>query len=204
MPAQRFIPLALITLALLGGCGPRDLLLGTGAAVGTAAMQERGLDGATSDTGLRLAINDAWFKASMDLYGRCGLMISKGQVVITGRVPDTAMKQRAEALARLAGAREVINEITVGPDFPFMTGMTDRMIASQLRGTLTFDRDVSGINYAMAVNDGVVVLTGVAKSEAELRRVTFLASTIAHVRLVKSFVQVPESSYATGSFGGPL
>jgi osmotically-inducible protein OsmY len=187
---------------LLAGCSPRDLLFGTGAALGTAALQERGLSGAASDTGLRLAINDAWFKASLDLYGRCGLMISEGRVVITGRVPDEAMKQRVEALARQAGARDIINEVTVGADIPFTTAMQDKLIASQLRGSLTIDRDVSGINYAIAVSDGTVYLSGVAKSEAELRRVTFLASNLNGVRLVKSFAQIPESSYAENHTGG--
>lgn len=188
--------MVLAVFLVLTACTPRDLFLGTGAAVGTAALQERGLDGAFSDTGLRLAINDAWFKASIDLYERCNLMISRRQVVITGRVPDEGMKQRAEQLARQAGATEIVNQLTVGPDLPFMTAMQDRMLASQLRGTLTFDRDVSGINYAISVKDGVVYLAGIARSEAELRRVTYLASDMNGTKLVKSFVQVPESSYA--------
>lgn len=180
----------------LTACTPRDLFLGTGAAIGTAALQERGIDGAFSDTSLRLAISDAWFKASLDLFGRCNLMISRRQVVITGRVPDQAMKQRAEQLARQAGATEIVNQLTIGPDVPLMTVLQDRMIASQLRGALTFDRDVSGVNYAISVEDGVVYLGGIAHSEAELRRVTYLASDINGTKLVKSFVQVPESSYA--------
>ncbi len=192
MPRSCSTSALIVLLISLTACGPRDLLLGTGAAVGTASLQERGLRGAASDYGLRLAINDAWFKASLDLYERASLMISNGRVVMIGRVPSEELRIRAHALAETAARRPVINRLTVGDDLGFQRELADKSISLQLQSALTFDRDVNAVNYDVATVNGVVYLIGEAQNEREERRVRYLATTISGVQAVESFIQVPE------------
>jgi osmotically-inducible protein OsmY len=183
--------IALVCLLALSACTPRDILMGGGAAVGTAAMQERGMRGAASDYNLRLLINDAWFKASLDLYQRVSLLISQGRIVLIGRVPDEAMRLRAESLAQTAAGRAVTNRISVGPDIGLQRRLEDDALSARLEATLTFDRDVSALNYDVETRDGVVYLIGEARSESEQRRVIYLAHRLPGIRAVESFIALP-------------
>lgn len=186
--------ISLLLALLLTACAPRDLLLSGGGAVGVASMQERGVSGALSDYQLRLAINEAWFHASLQLYGRASLMISEGRVVIIGRVPTQQLVDLASQLAVAAGAHEPVNRMTVGPDFPFVQRLEDDSISLRLEGTYTFDRDVRALNYDVETKDGTVYLIGEAASDREKRRVIWLAKNFPGVRDVESYVHVTESS----------
>lgn len=187
-----YSPGLLIVLLLLAGCGPRDVLLGTGVAAGTAGMQERGVSGAMSDYNLRLLINDAWFKASLELYQRASLMISNGKIVIIGRIPTEAMRMQAQSLAEKAAGRSVINRLQVGDDLTFGQGLSDKGITAQVRAKLTFDRDVNALNFDVATVNGIVYLVGEAESTREERRVRYLASTVGGVVSLESHIHVPE------------
>jgi osmotically-inducible protein OsmY len=185
---QSYRAASILTLLCLAACGPKDFLLGAGTMLGMGAMQERGVGGGISDYETKLAINEKWFRTSLELYQRADLMISQGRVLLTGRVADEVTKLQAGALAYEAGAKEVINRLTIGPDLSFEQGMKDRATALRLQADLTFDRDVAALNYDVAVSDGIVYLLGIARDEGEVRRVTYLASALSGVRGVESFM----------------
>lgn len=181
-------------LVLLSACTPRDLLVSGAGATGIAAMQERGIGGAMSDYSLRLAINETWFYHSVDLYQRASLMISRGRVVIIGRVPTQEMKDMAGTLAVGAGAVNPLNRLTIGPDLSVGTKLSDESLALRLDGTYSFDGDVRALNYDVEVRDGVVYLIGEAVSEREKRRVIYVASHFSGVRAVESYINVVENA----------
>jgi osmotically-inducible protein OsmY len=191
MPRFRTAGLMLALLAL-AGCGPRDLLLGTGVAAGTASLQERGMSGAMSDYNLRLLINDAWFKNSLELYQHASLMISKGRIVIIGRVPTEAMRLQAERLAHAAAKTAIINRLQVGDALTLGQSLQDKSITTQIQAKLTFDRDVNALNFDVATVNGIVYVVGEAESEREERRIRYLASSVGGVKAIESHIHVPE------------
>ncbi len=180
-------------LVVLSACTPRDLLMGVGGSAGIASMQERGIDGALSDYQLRLAINDAWFKSSLQLYERASLLISKQRVVIIGRVPTQELKELAETLAKQAGATNIANRLTIGPDIAFGQRLEDDSIALRLEGTYTFDRDVKALNYDVETKDGTVYVIGEAASARERQRVIYLARWFPGVKAVEAYIEVVEN-----------
>lgn len=192
--AQARLIAGLIFLTALAACTPRDLLFTGGAAAGTASMQERGLSGALSDYQLRLAINESWFHHSLQLYERASLMISKGRVVIIGRVPSEELKALASELAIKAGAVNPLNRLTIGPDLALGVRLTDESISLRLEGVYTFDRDVKALNYDVETKDGTVYVIGEAASMRERQRVMYLARYFPGVKTVEAFIEVTEYS----------
>jgi osmotically-inducible protein OsmY len=187
---QNYCATSLVILLALTACGPRDLFLGAGTAMGMGALQERGVGGGIKDYQIKLAINEKWFHASLRLYQRADLMVSEGKVVLTGRVPDEVTKLQAGLLAYEAGAKQVINCLTAGADLSLEQTMRDRAIALRLQAELTFDRDVASLNYDVAVSDGVVYFSGIARDESEIRRAKYLASALPGVRRVETFMDL--------------
>jgi len=183
---------AVILLLALTGCTPRDFVMGAGAGVGTAAMQERGLEGATSDYNLRLLLNDAFFKDSLTLYQRVSFLISNGRIVMVGRVNTPMQKEHATILADRVTKRAVLNRLTVGDDLSWTQKLADDSASAQLRGTLIFDRDVSAINYDMITRGGVMYIIGESRSESESRRVRYLAEHISGIDSVETFFALPQ------------
>lgn len=183
-----FIAILLALLAPgLGGCV--SAAVGAGATVGVAAMQERGFMGAVEDTEIRTAINSAWFDKNVDLLTDVGLSVVEGRVLLTGKVPTQKMHDDAVQLARhVEGVQEVIDEIKVTTEGDIGNYTRDVWIATQLKARLMFDEDVAAINYSVMTVDGVIYLSGIAKNEAELERVTNHAREIAYVRRVVSYV----------------
>jgi len=190
MQSYRQAALVLCLVGALAACGPRSLLLTAGTAAGVGGMQSRGLGGAISDYELKLAINEAWFQHSLRLYEDADFMISEGRVLLIGRVGDDITRLEAADLVKQAGAHEVVNRLTVGPEISVDKSLNDRLIGARLLGDITFDRDVAALNYDIEVVDGVVYLMGIARNEGEVRRVTYLAQQIDGVSKVESYMRV--------------
>jgi osmotically-inducible protein OsmY len=173
----------------LGACVP--LAVGAGGTAGYVTLQERPAREAANDTAIHAQVSDALFREDHVLYGRVGVDVIEGRVMLTGVVPSEADRQLAERLARQAdGVREVINEIQVGSYSGAGDWSHDAWITTQLRTRLTTDLDVSAINYSIETVNGVVYLLGIAQDEAELRRVTDHARRVPGVRRVVSHVRL--------------
>lgn len=172
------------------GCAPL-VVGGAAATVGTAAAQEKGLQGTASDIAIQAQINDLWFKHSLDLYQRLDMTVDQGRVLLTGRAATPEMRLDAVRLAWQAdGVKEVINEMEVADTSSLTDSARDAWISTQLRGKLMFDREISSINYTIDTVNGVVYLMGSARNQAELDRVTGHARSLPHVKRVVSYVRV--------------
>lgn len=174
----------------LSGCAPA--VVGGGAAAGTAAMQERGLSGALKDTQIRTQINSLWFQESERMYRFVNLQVQNRRVLLTGVVPERAMRTKAAELAwQSEDVREVINEIQVVENRNDVGAYAkDSWIATQLKTKILFDTEIASINYSIEVVRGVIYLLGIARSEAELQRVIDHARTLANVEAVRDYVEV--------------
>jgi osmotically-inducible protein OsmY len=173
----------------LAGCAAA--VVGAGAVGGTAATEERGIRGAFSDTAIRARINELWLDHSAEMYQNVSLQVQEGRVLLTGKVKDPQMRLDAVRLAWQAqGVKEVINEIQVTEEGGFQSYARDTWISTQLKSKLLIDRQVSSQNYSIETVGGVVYIMGIAKSQAELDRVTNHARNLSYVRRVVSYVKL--------------
>jgi len=187
-PAIALAGLMLLPLAFLAGCG---LVAGAAATGGVVAMQERGVDSAASDLGIRLEINRRWLAHDLAMHTRLGLQVWEGRVVVGGAVPGRAQRDTAIALARgVPGVREVIDAVEVGRTRDAARFLSDTQIEKEIDLRLLLARDVESINYSVQSVFGTVHLIGTARSRDELLRVGTLIREVGGVRRIVDHVRV--------------
>jgi osmotically-inducible protein OsmY len=186
---------ALGSTAGLTGCGP--LVLG-GAAVGaTVVAQDRPVKGAISDTAIHASIDKKLFEFSVDIFQQVDISVVEGKVLLTGIVPEPQDRIDAARLAWQAdGVVEVINEIEVKDKSTLSDAARDSWITTKLRSKITFDEQISSINYTIDTVNQKIYLSGIAQSQAELDRVIAYARAIDYVRGVIPYVRVKEPAAA--------
>jgi osmotically-inducible protein OsmY len=181
----------LFIVLILSACSPVSLIMGAGAAVGTAATQERGVSGAASDTRIQAELSKAYLDDSFDTYRRIDMTVYGGRVMLTGFVPDAESRIAAIKKAwKIDGVVEVINELQTGGDQEMDTTAKDARITAVLRKDLTFASDIYAVNYGIDTIRGVIYLIGVAQDRAELDRVMYYAKRISGVKKVVSHVLI--------------
>lgn len=189
-PGLRQFAIVLAT-AIIPACTPVDMAVGAGAATGVAASQERGIVTSAKDTAISFQIQELWFRTNYEMFGKLSTSVSEGRALLTGKVQDPEMRVEAVKLAwQVDGVAEVINEIEVVNTGSLADSARDFWITTQLRGHLTFDKEIRSINYSIDTVNGTVFLMGIARSQAELDRVTNHARNLAYVRRVVSYVRV--------------
>jgi len=179
-PAKSLAAVLLFALgALAGGCTPVGAVVGIGATTAVAATEERGVGGAAADTKIRLAINDSWFKSDVAMLRRLNLQVYEGRVLVSGVVPNEAMRAEAIRLAWMPdGVREVINEVRIGASPAFDTAAQDTLITNRLKTRLLVTKGIDAVNYSIRTVNGVIYLLGIAQDDAELQRVIAVARDI--------------------------
>ncbi len=175
--------------ASLQGCV--GAVIGAGATVGTAAMEERGIAGVTDDAVLRIRLNGLFSGKDERLWRKVGLQVYMGRVLLTGAVETEDMRSEAVRLAWSAeGVKEVINEMQIAQSGGATGFARDTWITTQLTSALLFDKDVSSINYSVRSVGGTVYLIGLAQDRAELNRVMNHARGMSYVKKVVNYVQI--------------
>lgn len=175
--------------ASLQGCA--SAVIGAGATVGTAAMEERGLSGVADDRASRLRINALLSGKDERLWRKVGMQVYMGRVLLTGTVETEAMRADAVRLAWSAkGVKEVINELQLADSGGASGFARDTWISTQLKFALLFDKQVSSINYSIETVLGTVYLIGLAQDRVELNRVMNHARGLSYVKKVVNYVQI--------------
>ena len=189
-PFAPLLALVLLSGALaLAACSPGAVAVGAGATVGATAVQERGIEGAASDTWIRAEINRRLLAHSGELFLDVHLQVQDGRVLLSGRVPDAKARVEAVRIAWLSdGVREVINEMEADDDETFGDYARDRWIETRLRAKLLGDKAVNSLNISIESVNQSVYLIGIARSEDELSRVVGHAKTVPYVRRVVSYL----------------
>ena len=184
--------LALLVISL-NSC---TTIVGTSAAVGVAAAQERGIKGRAQDLKLEALILKKYVNSGLNLVRTIGTEVYDGRVLLTGATNDTKISDQAIKLAwQINGVREVINEIQVDRGSTVTNYAHDMWITTQLKSKLTFDKDVLAINYAVETVNGTIYLIGIAQNQQELERVVAHANNINRVTNVISHVQMKKKAF---------
>lgn len=94
------------------------------------------------------------------------LSSSDGVVTLTGTVGQEIHKSLAQETAEnLPGVKRVDNQLALKTDSPDKN--SDAWISMQVKYSLLYNRNVSGMNTQVFVSDGVVTLRGEAKNQAQ-------------------------------------
>jgi hyperosmotically inducible protein len=118
-----------------------------------------------------------------------------GIVTLTGVVQDKDESDLAvDTVENLPGVMSVNNQITLKPTYP---EYSDSWMAFKIRSRLLVKANVSASNTTVAVQDGVVTLTGSADNLAQKELTTAYAKDIDHVKSVKNDMIV-KAQPATG------
>jgi hyperosmotically inducible protein len=89
-----------------------------------------------------------------------------GVVTLTGTVAEESHKSLAkETIASLPGVQSVDNQLELKGEPPAES--SDAWISMQIKYSLLYNRNVSGINTQVFVNNGIVTLQGQAESQAQ-------------------------------------
>ena len=176
--------LSLLLLCPLTGCG---LVIGAGAAAGTAAMEERGLSAAIDDKIIQTQINAKWLDADSKLFVDISSAVHEGRVLLAGKVQKPEHRVEAVRITwSIEGVREVINQIEISNRAGFIDFARDAWITTKLTVKLTVDSQVKAINYSIDTVDGHVFIMGIAQNQDELNRVQSHAQDVSYVRRVTS------------------
>jgi osmotically-inducible protein OsmY len=185
--------LGLSALAAIGvsACSPFGAVVGAGAAVGTAAVDERGVRGTADDVRIRAAVNAAWVKRDATAFHGVGLLIHEGRLVLTGSVDTEALHRDAVALAKgVEGVKEVYDHVRVDPNSGLGEYADDAGITASMRKAILFDKSILSLNYDIDASAHTIYLIGIAQDEGERRRVLTHARTISGVRSVVDYIRI--------------
>ncbi|MCS6763351.1 MAG: BON domain-containing protein [Candidatus Protistobacter heckmanni] len=195
MPARTFharsgvlaLCAALALPVLLAGCAP--MLIGA-AAGGTAsvAADRRTVSQQAIDRGLQLEA-DSMLDLKIGQRGNVGASVFNGRILLSGEVRNEQDKALAETTAKaLKNAREVINEIVVGPLSSVRGRVQDTYLTSRVKAAMIVTSGVPSNSMRIVTANGVVFLMGLA-TENEGRVAADVASGIGGVRRVVKFFE---------------
>ena len=172
----------------LGGCA--GAVVGGAAAVGTAAYQERGVQGVARDLATATKVRTALLNEGEAYVAGVGVEVYEGRVLLTGTLATEAMRANAAGLAwKTEGVKDVINEIQLHAS-NLRDLAKDSWITTQLQSKMTLDKQILAINYSIETVNGIVYLIGIAQSQDELDRVIAHARGINYVHQIISHVRV--------------
>ncbi len=124
-----------------------------------------------------------------------------GVVTLTGTVAEESHRSLAqETVANLPGVVNVDNQLKLQGQVPVEN--SDNWIGMQVKYSLLYNRNVSGINTKVAVVDGIVTLKGEAENQAQIDLAGEYAKDIKGVKDVKNemtiakVISVPKQTLA--------
>jgi len=161
------VRLALSLALLLGGCVP--VVVGTGAGVAYTTLEDR------RPTGVQLDDSGIEQRASNRIHDRYGDQVhvnvtSYGRTaLLTGEVPDAAVREDAERVARaVPNVRGVNNELVIGGNSSLTGRANDGLITSKVKARFFDASKFNAVHVKVVTEAGTVFLLGtVTEREAD-------------------------------------
>ena len=195
MKSSRFslvcaVSLSVIAATALTGCA--GAVIGAGATVGSAAVDERGVVGTATDVRIRGEINGGWAKIDAFGFTNVGLLIRGGRVVLTGTVDSPERyRQAVEVVKEVKGVTDIYVHIRVA-ESGVIAFAGDATMVAEMRRNIFFDKSIVSLNYDIDASDGTLYLLGIAQDDAEHQRVLTQARTISGVRQIVDYIITKE------------
>ncbi len=176
----------LLTLGL-SGCG--SLLVAVGSDPIEEDPGERTLAQQVLDESIetKATVN---IKAADERLRKAKLLVVSynGYVLLTGEVPDQAMKdQAADVIREINGVRRIYNELVVGPASDSNADANDVWLTTKVKTALIATSNTPGMRVKVVTEDGVVYLMGLLTPEEADRVSERVADIIGVKRVVRLF-----------------
>ena len=182
------VAMVVLAAGALGGCA--GVVIGGGAAVGTAAYQERAVLGVVRDLATATKLRTKLLDTGEAYVTGVGIEVYEGRVLLTGILEKEPMRAATVKLAwKTEGVKDVINEIQIGQS-SLRDIARDSWITAQLKTKITFDKKILAINFSIETVNGIVYLIGIAQDQSELDRILTHGRGIDYIRRIISHVRV--------------
>lgn len=163
-------------------------------AVVTSSGQERSVGRIVDDITLWTAIKKDLILGHKN-FKNIGVIIHEARVLLTGDVQDPKIRKEASKIVwGHEGVKEVINEIQIADKDGIGDAIKDTAITTQVKGRLLLAKGVKYSNHKLVTVNNIVYLVGIAQNQEELNQVTDIASRVAGVKKVVSYVRLRDSS----------
>lgn len=180
---------------LMSGCAA--VLLG-GAAVGSALVvtDRRSTGTQLDDQSIELKAVNRISPIAGD-RGHVSATSYNKIVLLTGEVPDEAMRSRVEQQVRgIEGVRSVVNELAIMGPSSLTARSNDSLLTSKVKATLVDAKDVQASAIKVTTERGTVYLMG-RVTEREAARTSDLARSVGGVqKVVRVFEVISEAELA--------
>ena len=167
------------------------MVAGAAAGVGMAAVQDRTAGEVMDDGHAYGDVKGRLMAADAEGFRDTHVEVYNDNLLLSGSAPDEQHHQAALMIARsYRTIHNVYDELAIGERSTIGTAVGDQLVGAQIRTRLFASPHVRAVNINLEVFHGNVYLMGTARSDDELRRAAEIASSVAGVRRVVSFMQV--------------
>jgi len=163
---------------------------GAAAATGTAVADRRTTGALVEDQTIEVKALKA-FHDDAELNDQAHMNVTSYNTVVllTGETPTDAMRQRAmELVKKVDKVTHVYNELTIAAPSSLVSRSSDSYITTKVKTQLFADKNVSGIQFKVVTEKGVVYLMGIV-SHAEAEIATDIARQTGGVQKVVKLFQ---------------
>ncbi len=157
-------------LAQLIGCAA-VAVGGAAAATGTAVVDRRTTGALVEDQTIEVkALKSFHDDAELNEQAHLNVTSYNTVVLLTGETPTDAMRQRAmELVKKVDKVTHVYNELTIAAPSSLVSRSSDSYITTKVKTQLFADKNVSGVQFKVVTEKGVVYLMGiVSRAESEI------------------------------------
>lgn len=180
---------AIALLSQITACVP--VVVGGAAAGGAMAADRR-------TSGIYVEDENIELKATRNIYDTLGeashvnITSFKGNVLITGEVPDADTKTRTGNMVQgIENVKSVTNELTVGPKTTLGSRTNDSYITSKVKAKFVSENRFQANHVKVITENSVVYLMGYVTQKEADAAVEIARNTSGVTRVVKVFEYIP-------------
>ena len=174
-------------LALLQGCAAA--VVAGGATAVTSANDRRTLGAQIDDKNAVLKAQRALADDALTAEGsNINVTSYNGVLLLTGQTRSEQRRQQAQALvSKIAGVRDVQNQIRLGNNTAMTTRTRDGWISTKVKTQLLADEQVSGLNIKVVTENAEVFLMGIVSAQEAAKAVDIARHVDGVARVVQAF-----------------
>jgi osmotically-inducible protein OsmY len=183
----RLLLISLACLPLLQGCV--GLFVAGAATTASVANDRRSVGSVIDDQNIELKATDAIASRSdLDKASNISATCINGKVLLVGQTPYTQYSRDAESLVgRIAGVRQVYNELLIRKTVSLSTQSNDTWITSKIKSEMLGTKDFDSTRFKVVTENSEVFLMGLV-TRAEADKAVDIARRVSGVhKVVKVF-----------------
>lgn len=163
-----------------------------GAAAGGAMAADRRTSGIyVEDQNIELKASKAVYDALTDL-SHVNITSFKGNVLITGEVPDEAAKTKSgNIVLAIENVKSITNELTVGPKTNISSRTNDSYLTSKIKAQFVTENRFQANYVKVVTENSVVYLMGYVTQKEADDAAEIARNTSGVARVVKVFEYIP-------------